>query len=343
MKSIKVLIVFLVIISACKTPKYPNLEDGLYADIQTNIGDVVVKLHYKKAPMTVANFVALAEGDHPKMIDFFEEKPFYDGIKFHRVIDSFMIESGKVNVPQKEKVPYYFSNELQEDLKHDAPGIVSMVNLRKPYTNSTQFFITHKPAPWLDGYTKEGKKKPCGKYGTACHSVFGKVILGQTIVNRIKLNDSIRKVEIIRVGDGAANFNAPKVFSEISEKTIPFEIKMGIDSTYTTDSGLKILQLKKGSGKKVNPAWITKAHYTLYTTEGEKIASSIDKGKPITFTLNEDPLIAGWKEGARKMKEGEKCRLFIPSYLGYGSIGREPLIAPNKDLIFEIEILKVGK
>jgi len=118
---------------------------------------------------------------------------------------------------------------------------------------------------------------------------------------------------------------------------------MGIDSSKITSSGLKILQIKKGNGVKVNPALPTKAHYTLYTTDGKKIASSVDKNKPITFTLNKDMLIAGWKEGAKKMEEKGKSRLFIPSYLAYGSIGQEPLIAPNTDLIFEIEILKVGK
>ena len=87
----------------------------------------------------------------------------------------------------------------------------------------------------------------------------------------------------------------------------------------------------------------TEAHYSLYTLDGKKIDSSIDKGKPLRFTLNEDSLIAGWKEGALRMREGEQLRLFIPNYLGYGSIGRPPVIPPNADLIFEIEILKVGK
>jgi len=281
--------------------------------------------------------------NHPELKNELDKTPFYDNSLFYRVIDDFMVQSGKKSAQQKNSINYFFSNEMSADLRHDSSGIVSMANLGKAYSNSTRFFITRKPAPWLDGYTKEGEKKLCGKYGILCHSVFGKVIKGKTLLDSIQLNDTIKRIEIIRVGSKAKNFNASKVFLEESKRTIPYEIKMGIDSAFSTDSGLKVLKLKEGTGEKVNPDIPTKAHYSLYTIDGKKIDSSIDKGKPIVFTLNEDSLIAGWKEGALLMREGEKSRLFIPSYLGYGSIGREPLIQPNADLIFEIEILKVGK
>ncbi len=343
MKSINLLIVSLIFLSACKTPKYPDLEEGLYADIQTNIGDVVVELYYEKVPMTAANFVALSEGNHPEIEKYLTGIPFYKNLPFHRVIEDFMVQSGKMNSVQKEKIDYSFSDEFRSDLRHDTSGVLSMTNLGKPYSNSTRFFITRKKAPWLDGYDKSGVKKSCGKYGTTCNTVFGKVIKGKTVLDSIQLNDSIRKIEIIRVGRKAEGFNAPEIFSKEAKRTIPYSIKKGIDSAAVTNSGLKILKLKEGTGKKVNPALPTKVHYSLYTTEGKKISSSIDKGKPLVFTIHKDPLIAGWKEGASGMREGEKARLFIPSYLGYGSIGRAPLIEPNADLIFEIEILKVGK
>lgn len=346
-KPIKFLLVFLLVISACKTMKYPNLDNGLYADIQTNKGDILVKLHHGKVPMTVANFVSLAEGNNPKLAEDKQGKPFYNGTKFHRVIPNFMIQGGDPTGTGRGNAGYKFDDEFPMDengefvYKHDGAGVLSMAN-SGPKTNSSQFFITHKETPWLDGR----------------HSVFGKVEIGQNIVDSIQQNDLINNIDIIRVGKEAKKFDAPAVFEfELSNTEAReaeykqkleiardrFKKEMGIDDAIKTPSGLKILQLQKGSGKAVNPALPTTVHYTLYDNDGRKIDSSIDKNKPLTFTINNDPLIAGWKEGASKMVEGEKSRLFIPSYLGYGSIGRPPLIKPNTDLIFEIEILKVGE
>jgi len=348
MKFYHYIIVFIIFFSACKPNKYPDLQDGIYADVQTSLGDVLIELYYKETPMTVANFVSLSEGNHTKIVDSLQGKPFYDNMKFHRVVDDFMIQTGKPKYTHKEDVGYFFANELNENLLHDSAGVVSMANLGKPFSNSTQFFITHKATPWLNGFEK-GKKKPCGKYGIACHTVFGKVIKGQDVVNIIKQNDVINHIEIIRVGKDADVFDAPKIFAELSEASVPFDIKMGIEKATETSSGLKFLQLKKGSALKVNPALQTTAHYALYNMNGQQLASSFDKNKPITFTVDKDPIIAGWKEAVKLMYEGEKARLFVPSYLAYGTIGSDKdsknkqLVKPNEDLIFEIEILKVGK
>lgn len=346
MKIFSYLTAFVILFSACKA-KYPSLENGLYADIQTNKGDVLIKLHHIDVPMTVANFVSLAEGTHPKLIDSLKGKPFYEGIKFHRVIDNFMVQSGDPTGTGRGDAGYKFEDEFPVNKEgkllhpHNKAGILSMAN-SGPATNSSQFFITHKETPWLDGK----------------HSVFGQVYLGQSVVDTIQQNDYINKVEIIRIGDKAKNFDAPTVFSselkkqeilraerekKIAEARRLFKQKMGIDKATETNSGLKVLQLQEGKGKKVNPALPTTVHYTLYSADGKKIDSSLDRNKEFTFTLNNDQLIAGWKEGAAMMREGEKSRLFIPSYLGYGSVGRLPIIQPDTDLIFEIEILKVGK
>ncbi|WP_442265674.1 peptidylprolyl isomerase [Tenacibaculum sp. ZS6-P6] len=351
MKSIKFLIISLVVIifSSCKTVKYPELKDGLYADIQTNKGDILIKLHSEIVPMTVANFVSLAEGNNPKVTDSLKGKPFYDGIKFHRVIKNFMIQGGDPTGTGRGSGGYRFDDEfpLNEKgeliFKHDSAGVLSMAN-SGPATNSAQFFITHKETPWLDGK----------------HSVFGKVTYGQNIVDTIVQNDFINKVEIIRVGKKAKDFNAPEVFltelsnSEERKKERERKIKIAKEnlkkeldyySAITTKSGLKILKIKETSGNKVNPDLPTTVHYMLQDDLGNKIASSRDQNQPFTFTINDPnyPLIAGWKEGAKLLKEGEKARLFIPSYLGYGEVGRLPVIKPNTDLIFEIEVLKVGK
>ncbi len=351
MRFIKFLIILAVSLTSCKAIKYADLDDGLYADIQTNKGDILVELYANDMPMTVANFVSLAEGNNPKIKETLNGIPFYDGVKFHRVVKNFMVQTGAPKSDQTIKAGYNFDDEVplnaNGDLlfKHNSAGILSMAN-RGPKTNNTQFFITHKETPWLDGK----------------HSIFGKVKLGQSIVDTIQQNDYITKVDIIRVGKIAKKFDAPKVFefetteeavvareakkkAALEQAKIKFQKEMGMDKAETTSSGsgLKVLRLTEGTGKKVNPALPTTVHYTLYDSYGKKIDSSLDRKKPFTFTLNSDPLIAGWKEGAKLMKEGEKSRLFIPSYLGYGVVGRMPVIKPNTDLIFEIEILKVGK
>ncbi|WGH76569.1 peptidylprolyl isomerase [Tenacibaculum tangerinum] len=349
MKFLKYLIVTAIVCTACKSAKYPNLENGLYADIQTNRGDILVKFFYEKVPMTVANFVSLSEGNNPKMIDSLKGKPFYDGTKFHRVIKDFMIQGGDKTGTGGGDAGYTFADEfpIGDDgeflYKHDGPGVVSMANYSRPVSNSSQFFITHKATPWLDGG----------------HSVFGRVLQGQQVVDAIEKNDYIKKVAILRVGKEAKNFDAPKIFEaelatvekkeaerkkKLEELKEKYQEEQGINEAITTNSGLKILSLKKGEGKKVNPALPTTAHYTLYLSDGRKIDSSLDKGEPFVFTIDDEnfPLIAGFKEGVKTMKEGDKVRLFIPSYLGYGDNRLGP-IPPKSDLIFEIEVLKVGK
>lgn len=347
MKSVKFLLVFAILFAACKS-KYPALENGLYADIQTNKGDILIKLHHKDVPMTVANFISLAEGTNPKLEHSKQGIPFYDGLKFHRVIPNFMIQSGDPTGTGAGNAGFKFSDEFpltdEGELiyKHDKAGVLSMAN-SGPGTNSSQFFITHKDTPWLDGK----------------HSIFGQVHVGQSVVDSIQQNDVINKIDIIRIGSKAEKFNAPKVFTDelknqvarkmerekkLEEVRKRFQKKMGIDGATKTDSGLQFLQLQEGNGKKVNPNIPTTVNYTIYMANGTKVQSTLDTNEPFTFTINDKnrPLIPGWKEGALLMSEGEKARLFIPSYLGYGSHGMGP-ISPNMDLIFDLEIIKVGK
>ncbi|MBE7688587.1 peptidylprolyl isomerase [Tenacibaculum finnmarkense] len=348
MKIYKILIAVVVLFSACKSVKYPDLENGLYADIQTNRGDILIKLHAKEVPMTVANFVSLAEGDNPKIADSLKGKPYYNTTKFHRVIKDFMVQGGDITGTGRGNAGYKFADEFPMDekgkllYKHDAPGVLSMANSGKA-SNSSQFFITHKATPWLDGK----------------HSIFGKVIIGQHIVDTIQQNDVINHLEIIRIGKIAKKFKAATVFEyeltnvvkkaaerkkAVAELKRKFQEEKGISKAVKTNSGLKIATIKKGTGKKVNPAISTTVHYTLFLTDGTKIDSSVDKNKPFTFTLNDAnmPLIAGWKEGVQTMKEGDKSVFFIPYYLGYGENSLGPIPAKS-DLIFEIEVLKVGK
>ena len=170
--------------------------DGIYAKFETNKGDIYTALEYKKTPLTVANFVALADGTMPN-----NKKaagvPFYDGLKFHRVIADFMIQGGCPLGNGTGDPGYKFEDEFDPTLKHSGPGILSMAN-SGPATNGSQFFITHKETPWLDGK----------------HSVFGHVVKGQDVVNAIAQGDSIKTLTILRKGKDAENFNAQKVFTE---------------------------------------------------------------------------------------------------------------------------------
>jgi peptidyl-prolyl cis-trans isomerase A (cyclophilin A) len=171
-----------------------TLSDGLYAEIETSRGNILLQLEMVKTPMTVANFVALAEGEHPMVSAQYKNKPYYDGLTFHRVIPDFMIQGGDPTATGSGGPGYRFQDEIT-DLSHSGPGVLSMANAG-PGTNGSQFFITHKTTYWLDGK----------------HTVFGKVLDGQDVVDRISKNDKILKIFIIRKGNSAEKFDAPKVF-----------------------------------------------------------------------------------------------------------------------------------
>ncbi|WP_299060535.1 peptidylprolyl isomerase [uncultured Polaribacter sp.] len=346
MIGLKYLLFLAITITSCKSAKYKDLQDGIYADVQTNVGDILVTLHAQKAPLTVANFVSLAEGNHPKVAGSLKGKPFFNGILFHRVVPSFMIQTGDPTGTGRGNAGYQFADEFPLDslgglvYKHDDKGILSMAN-SGPKTNSSQFFITHKATPWLD-------RK---------HSIFGKVTKGLEIVDSIQKNDTIRKVDIIRIGKTAKNFDAPTVFiSEIKgaeQKKKEYAKKLesikkaflkdqGIEKAIKTNSGLKILTLKEGNGKKFNRAISTTINYSISLASGKLIQSTDNTSKPLVFILDKQPMIAGVNEALLEMRVGDKKRLFIPYYLGYGEQSYGPFPAKS-DLVFDLEILKIGK
>ena len=198
MKQLKFLFTaaLIALLGACNNPA-DKLEDGIYADISTSKGTIILKLEFEKTPITVANFITLAEGKNPFVEEKYKGKPFYDGLKFHRVLADFMIQGGDPLGTGEGNPGYRFADEFHEDLKHSKGGILSMAN-SGPNTNGSQFFITHKDTPWLDNL----------------HSVFGEVVEGMEVVNAIAQEDVIEKITIIRKGVAAKKFDAVKIFKD---------------------------------------------------------------------------------------------------------------------------------
>lgn len=331
--------------------KFKHLGDGMFAKITTSKGDIMLRLEFEKTPMTVANFIGLAEGQIENSAKAAGE-PYYDGLKFHRVIADFMIQGGCPLGTGSGDPGYKFEDEIVEDLRHDGPGVLSMANAG-PGTNGSQFFITHKETPWLDGK----------------HTVFGKVIEGQEVVDAIEQNDTIEKVEIIRNGDAAKKFDAAKVFVEIQEakkaaeakakadKAAAFEAEVGkkFPNAEKTESGLMYIIKKEGTGAQVVRGSQIEVDYAGGFLDGKLFDTSIeDRAKeagiynegrqyaPLPLTVGVGQVIKGWDEGLQLLNEGAEATLIIPGYLGYGDRGYPGAIPPNATLIFDVKVVKVN-
>lgn len=292
-------------LKAANAVKAVASNDAVFADFETSKGKIVLQLEHIKAPVTVANFVSLIEGKNPFVTETLKGKPFYNGIKFHRVIPDFMIQGGDPAGNGSGGAGYSFKDEFVTELKHDKGGILSMAN-SGPATNSSQFFITHKETPWLDGK----------------HTVFGHVVSGMDVVNAIKQDDVINSVTIRRVGASVKNYDAVKIFSDYyatkgnddkaaadarakqekeqaearakqalidaeakkvyNEKYAPVmaqkvaSLKVLKDAATKTDSGLKYNLLSKGTGVKPADGATVYIHYAGYLEDGSLFDSSYE-------------------------------------------------------------------
>jgi cyclophilin family peptidyl-prolyl cis-trans isomerase len=352
----------IALLASCKS-NYADLKDGLYAEMKTSEGDMIIRLEQEKTPVTVANFVSLAEGNNPFVSDQYKGKPYYDGLIFHRVIPDFMIQGGDPTGTGSGSPGYRFKDEFDPSLGHSGKGILSMAN-SGPKTNGSQFFITHKETPWLNGR----------------HTVFGKVVVGLDVVDSIaqvptgpqdRPQDSVvmQEVKIVRRGKAAKDFDAVQVLSDyfaeeaaLEEKIREFgrELTAHKESAKEMPSGLKYLVLKEGDGPKPSQGQRISVDYAGWLENGTLIDTSVDsiaRGSgqyekllamhrgdfsPISMLLSPDMrLISGFKEALMEMKAGDKWRVFIPPHLGYGGQGNGP-VPPNANLVFDLEMLPLS-
>lgn len=343
--------------------KRKGLEKGVYAEMKTNKGTIFLQLEVENAPLTVANFVGLAEGKLKVFDSIKHKEPFYDGIIFHRVINDFMIQAGDPTGKGNGGPGYRFFDETDNGIPHDQPGVLSMANAG-PNTNGSQFFITHVPTPHLNGK----------------HTVFGKVLEGQDIVDKIEQGDTIQTINIIRKGLRYKWFYNPskvfekefekreKIVQEREERISKLEaqnkvrlieakaktkeeygsyffdlIKQDYPDAKQTETGLVYLIEKEGKGETPEKGTPLTIDYIGSFVFGDKFDSSVDRGKPLEFNYQEASFIPGFSEGLGIAKEDSKMILFIPYYLGFGARGRGAAIPPYSDLIFELDIHKVGE
>lgn len=311
--------------------------DGLYANIVTNKGDILVKLEMEKSPLTTLNFVGLAEG---VLNSSTKKGPFYEGIIFHRVVPNFVVQGGDPTGTGTSGPGYSFPDEIDPSLKHDKAGILSMAN-SGPNTNGSQFFITLEPTPWLDGK----------------HAIFGEVVEGMDVVKKIAQEDNIQRVEIIAKGEKAEAFEiSQKHFDELLKEVTKEQKKS--QETFLKSQEEKALARfknkpsqtpegifyeieKEGQGTPPKSGQKVEVHYAGYLLSGDKFDSSYDRGDTFSFTLDVDRLIPGWESQLKEMKVGEKRHIVIPPHLAYGERGVPGVIPPNSFLDFTVELISV--
>ncbi|WP_111306844.1 peptidylprolyl isomerase [Confluentibacter sediminis] len=363
-------LIFILSFSSCKA-QYPDLEDGIYAEFVTTKGTMVAKLFYDKTPITVANFVSLAEGTNTMVDKEYKDKKFYNGTIFHRIKNNFMIQGGDPLGTGLGNPGYRFNDEFYADLKHNKPGMLSMAN-SGINSNGSQFFITENATPYLDNV----------------HTVFGELLLGLDVLDSISnvktdANDKplddvvLKELNIIRKGKDAKSFDAPKIFknhfAEIERLAKEKAEKEKLILKATNDkfqkqkekaiilpSGLQYIITEKGTEEAFKDTDKILMNYSVYFEDGKLLGTSkietaealdavnqrqkaANGYKPIIAEIGPDAkLIPGLKEGIKQLHVGDKATLFIPYHLAYGDSGNRD-VPPKTNIIFEVEILEILK
>ncbi len=320
----------------CKPMKSLEGKEGVFAVLNTDKGEIVLELYYKKTPLTVTNFVGLAEGT----LDVCKGKPYYDGLKFHRVISNFMIQGGDPKGNGTGGPGYNFVDEIVDDLKFTSSGILAMANAG-PGTNGSQFFITHVETPWLNGN----------------HTIFGKVVdeASQSTVNAIAQNDKIISIKIIRQGADASKFTATqvdfdKLAVEAKKKAMAAkekanaakiaEVEKAFPGYNKDENGIYYKTTKEGSGSKCGSGKFVATEYKGYLVDGTVFDQSKGRG-PLEFQAGAGQMIPGFDIMVQDMKLGEKRTIVIPSDLAYGDRGYPGVIPGGAYIAFDIELVKI--
>ena len=309
-----------------------TVDNGLFALMNTNRGDILLKLTPEETPMTVTNFVGLAEGTIENSRG---DGPFYNGLKFHRVIEDFMIQGGDPQGTGSGGPGYRFPDEFHPSLTHNGPGVLSMANAG-PGTNGSQFFITHKETPWLDGK----------------HTVFGRVVSGQDVVDSVQQGDEIQSLTIIRVGEDAQQFTATQADfdnqiqqaqSQADERRQQYidqqmeQIRSRLSDLQEGQQGLLYTIDTEGNGPSPEPGETVSIHYTGSLANGQVFDSSEGRD-PLQFVLAGGRIIPGFDLAVQTMKVGETRTVVIPPELAYGQQGAPGAIPPNSVLVFTITL-----
>jgi peptidyl-prolyl cis-trans isomerase A (cyclophilin A) len=350
MKKISYLVIAMMVLTSFKfsgKEKRAKMEPGMYVEINTTKGVILGKLYYDKVPVTVANFVGLAEGKIPNTA----KAPgvhFYDSLTFHRCIHTpspFMIQGGDPAGNGSGGPGYKFGDEFDLSLKFDTTGLFAMAN-SGPNSNGSQFFITEGVTSWLN-YK---------------HTIFGRVIEGFGLVSQINNGEVIKSMKILRIGKEAEAFDAAAIWAKRDEllkakadqfaaqkaeldkaKTISADdfVKKNYPNAIKTPTGLYYVVEKEGTGAKAEIGKNVSVNYAGYLTDGTKFDSSYDRNQPFSFVLGQHQVIAGWDEGIALMHVGSKYKLIIPAVLGYGACGAGGVIPANATLVFDTELMDV--
>lgn len=330
---------------------------GLYAELSTSKGVIVISLEFGRAPMTTANFVGLAEGTIQNQA-FPTGTPFYDGTVFHRVAPGHVIQAGRATSEIAPTPGYSIPNEIHPNLGHDQPGMVAMVN-GGPHTGKSQFYITLGNRSYLDGD----------------YAVFGEVYHGVDVVREITQGDPIETVRIVRVGAEAGAFRPTDesfraMVQEVRSRVLAEEeaqrsedlafLEASWPGAIPGRAGWSYLTLREGRGRALATGDTVMVRYTGRTVRGMSFASTAEEGRPdyiwpgmsggevFRYVVGESSVNPGFDEALSAMARGEKRLVIVPAELGYDPVGfygqehrRIPrfVLRPRSILIYEVEVL----